>query len=874
MGPGTTRLDDPVTRSRAAEPPRPRPLLVPAIALTAGIGLSEAIGSVSPTMRIACHATPPILLVLFLAIRRRNLGGYGTAGLVAILALFVGLARHQTATSHPPHHIAHALTNEPILTRVAGQIVTSPVARPAVKYNPFIHFDPSPRTTFVLKLEELRTTPVHPPVAGNVRVRVDTTGLDLHLGQRVEVSGRLIRPRGPRNPGQPDWSCWYRYNGIDASLVVNGPRHIRKLPKEPTGWHRLVSALRAQARGLLFEPHADLDTDASIRLLDVMILGQRSAADRDLNEAFLRAGGMHFLAVSGFHVGVLAGAVWFLLRRILHRGRLITGCTVIAVTLLYALITEPNAPVLRATILVTLAALAAMTQRPLCVINWIALAAIAILLADPLQLFRPGFQLSFLIITALVTLLPAAENWLVARRADDGPRSEAQTLWQLALRKAARWLVALATTCAVAWIVSLPLVMLHFGRFAPWGWLGTFVLSPLVIFTELLGFATLLTNALLPPVGSLLAALLHDTTGLLLDVVRMFRHLPAAIVQCQPPPGWLVLATYAIPLIWLARRGLPGADITRPHTHRPKRFSIRPLTLIAINATALVALTWIGWLVLPDRPRPGETTLHVLAVGNGSCALLRTSDGHAAVLDIGTDTNSDVGETAAGALRALSTPRIDDTILSHANFDHFSGLPTLAHQRFVQRWMISPYFADPNLTPVINRLRQMLPADTPPPQTLLAGAQLDIGDATLDVLWPPAELPSAWGVNDRSLVIRFTPSAGGSVLLTGDIERAAMEALLDAERAGHISLKADVLIAPHHGAVLRKVTADFYAAVSPAAVVVSTRDPRPKLPRLVAEVLGPACRVVMTRDAGAVVVRFASDGRWCIETPYARDPID
>jgi beta-lactamase superfamily II metal-dependent hydrolase len=81
-----------------------------------------------------------------------------------------------------------------------------------------------------------------------------------------------------------------------------------------------------------------------------------------------------------------------------------------------------------------------------------------------------------------------------------------------------------------------------------------------------------------------------------------------------------------------------------------------------------------------------------------------------------------------------------------------------------------------------------------------------------------------------------------------------MSALLAAERAGTLTLRADVLIALHHGAVLEHVTADFYAAVSPQTVIVSAKAQRSKLNRLVADVLGPSANVLTTGEVGAVSV--------------------
>ncbi|MCK4342604.1 MAG: ComEC/Rec2 family competence protein [Phycisphaerae bacterium] len=873
------RDDDANTTRR--ERPRPRPLLWPIIALILGIWLSDSIGPVTGGPRTALLVLPFVAFGLLLMLQRRAtpvITGFSpnslVLGLIMVIALLAGFARQQAAIYRPPRHIVHALGDEPVLTRVAGRIITTPIERPAVRRNPFIPFDPSPRTQFVLALEELRTTDPPIPTTGNVRVSVEAVDLSLRLGQTVQLTGKLYRPSGPRNPGERDWSQWYRRQGLDAGMLVEGAAHVAVLPGQAAWYHQLVSAVRGQARSLLFEPYADLEADESQRLLDVMVLGQRSAADRGLNEAFLRAGGMHFLAVSGFHVGVLAGSVWWLMRRVLSRRRRAAGLIVIVVTVLYALIAEPNAPILRAATLVIVAALALMTNRPFCVTNWLALAAGFILICNPNELFRAGFQLSFVQVAGLMTVVPRVQRRLFLGRPDDILPPDAQTIPQLIMLKAKRWLCGLAVVCICAWLTALPLVLLHFGRFAPWGWLGTFLLSPLVFLTIVLSFATLIANAVHPLLGMPLGVLLRWLTEGLLGTVGLFTHFPGAVIECQPPPAGLVFVTYGVLLAMVARQEPrpPGAARQEPRPPGPQ--ARRPVLSIRRIATTIVitplVLAWLGYLVLPGGNRGPGYTVHVLAVGNGSATVLAAPGGQAAIYDVGTTINTDAGEVAVRAARALGVRRLDTVLISHANFDHYSGLPTVMECITVGRWMTNAYFTDRDmLESGRGRLAERLPTEAAAPAMLQAGDFLKLGDATLEILWPPAGLNDMWETNDTSLVVRLT-AGGRTVLLTGDIERDSINALLEAERAGRIDLRADVLIAPHHGAVLKDVTADFYAAVSPSVVVVSARELRPKLEAVVHETLGPGCRIIATGEAGAVVVRISTAGDLRIETPFAK----
>jgi len=828
-----------------------------------GIAASEWLGPQGPKVRFVLVTAPLLPAVLCVLAARMRPRPWTLTTALAALGLLVGLARHQVLHWQPRHHVCHVLPSEPLLTRIVGTIVTTPMQRAPAKLNQFLPFEPAARTQFVLAADEVRTGEAIRPIVGNVRVTVEADNLGLRLGQRVQLTGRLHRPRGPQNPGELDWARWYRHQGLDAGMIVENAVHVVTLATVRGSWLNLVAGLRDQAHSLLFEPQAGLATEESLRLLDVMVLGQRSAADRQLNEAFLRAGGMHFLAVSGFHVGILAAAAWWLVRHILRRGRTAAASAMLLVSVVYAVLAESNAPILRAAMFVGMLAAGIILRRPTSVVNGLALAAIGVLMVNPHELFRAGFQLSFVQVVGLVTVVPA----VMERLGHGAAATEALTVRQLVADKLKGWLGGLLVVCVCAWLVSLPLTAWHFGRIAPWGWLGTFLLSPLVALTIVLSLLTVLGNAAPEPLSACLGTALHWTTAALLRWVGLFENLPAAVVVRSAPPLWLVLATYGVMLAWTARRADRPTTLSAVVERRDKPL-VAQRTILAVCAGALLFLAWVGWLVLPSGGRGSGHTIHVLAVGNGAAILAAGPDGRAVLCDVGTDTNSDVGETVANAARELGIRRLDAVLISHANFDHYSGLPTVLRRLPVTRWLSTAYWQAAVSGDGLAQLIGQLPTGLHAPQVLKAGQRLRLGTIDIEVLWPPENLDPRWTTNDSSLVVRLTVG-GRTVLLPGDVETAAMRALLEAERAGAVDLRADALVAPHHGAVRSRVTADFLGAVSPGVVLVSTRTPRPRLAELVREVLGPQATVLETGRCGALTVRIGTEGMLRVETPFA-----
>lgn len=835
----------------------------------AGITLAESVG-VGSAAAYGVALLLPVVAFAFLAVlaARRSARERVLQGLIIVVALAFGYARHQAAVRLPPDHIVHLVADEPVLTRLVGHIVTQPTTTPAEKRNPFLPFDPPPRTRFVLAAGELRTTDPPVSVSGFIRVSVEAEGVKAAMGDAVVVTGKLYRPRGPRNPGETDWAHWNRSQNIHAGLSVDGAVHVRRIDEGGSTVRSLIGALRAKAQSLLFEPFTQIESDRPLRLLDAMVLGHRSAAGRQLNEAFRRTGTSHFLAVSGFHVGVLVGAVWLLVRWVFRRSARHTAVTTIVVVLLYALIAEQNAPILRAATMAVLACVARLCGRPLLSLNWLALAALCVLAYNPLQLFRPGFQLSFVLVFALFMIVPPVYRWVIFRnRADDVP-ADADTWRGLFVRWGWRWFAGLAIANLCLWMNSIPLKLHHFGYLGPWSPVQSLIILPMVVATVVLGFLTVVTGSVLPPLGVLFGAMLRASTDLLLWVVDRLALLPGTFIETRRLPAGVVVLTYSAILLFLwhifTRKTLAHDPNKR------KRIARRGILLSVCGA--VVGFVWLGWLIAPSAGVGRDYAVHVLSVGSGSATLFTTPDRRAALFDTGTIHNFDVGETVVRAARTLGVRKLDLVTISHANFDHYSGAATLLQHVPAERLLFNPYFETAAAqNPAVQQFLGLLPAGSPPRAVLRCGDHLTLGEASIEVLWPPGGLDVSWQPNDRSLVLRIRAN-GASVMIPGDIERPAIRQLLDLHQTGHIDLLSDVLIAPHHGAVLPGDTAAFYEAVSPKAVVVSTSRERPNLTTMVRETLGENVRLISTHDAGAVTIHITPAGQIEVETRFASKP--
>jgi len=791
----------PTRREVALEWLAAQPLVIPAVGIIAGI-VTDSGRAVPLAFALSLFIFAGVIIIF--ARRKEILRHVG----LFLAALAVGSVLYDLSFRRwPDDHLVQYTQNEPTFARVTGTIVNQPRVEP-VQTGRIKVFAQAPRTRFLLEAETIRGKKGPLPVSGLVSVNVRQPALKLHPGDRIELFGKIYRPLPPSNPGTKDWSLHKRRQRVLVAMSCSRSANLKVISKENNSI-RILGTLRQRLRDAMLQNTCQGDVPGS-QLLSALVLGQRSAVEPELNQAFVDSGTVHYLSVSGAHVGMLMSAVWLIGLCLGTNRRKCAWWTLILVTF-YAIVAEPRAAIIRSALMADVFCIALLLRRPARSVNWLALAAIILLIVRPSQLFEPGFQMSFLTLLGLVFLSPriyaaGRKSWRRLRGTDD-PLLDLQiqrrlqttsTLRQVSYyfaRGAAQWLaIGIA-----AWLTISSLGAYHFHQVALWGWLNTVLLGPVVWLILVLGLAKTILTVIFKPLAMMLGWPLAKLTDGLIWFTEMLAKLPGSGMHTPAIPLWLVVLALSVLAFWILVPWL--------------RLRARWVLL------AFVGLALTACLRLAPPGRSDTLRLHVLSIGDGCATAIELPNGKTFLYDLGSRPPFDIERWALGPLldqRCIYD--IDRMIISHPNLDHYSSVPDLWTRREVAAVISPPHFAALSKPgSASNNLLQEAQDKAIPWHNVVRGEQITgTGRVKFDVLWPPPIDDLAISeVNDSSLVLRIS-YAGRRILLCGDIEELPQEELLARQ-----DLAADVLMLPHHGS-MRDNTCDFFEAVNPSYCIRST----------------------------------------------------
>jgi competence protein ComEC len=437
------------------------------------------------------------------------------------------------------------------------------------------------------------------------RVRVSLRkGTAPPVGSFVTFKARLTPPLEPLMPGGYDFARAMYFQGIGASGFVLGAIRTAPPPTGAAASLRYAMAIDSMRDTIDKRIRAVLSGDQAA-IASALITGKRDAISTSVNDAMFVSGIGHVLSISGYHMVVVSGIVFFVLRALLALcppGRLPikkwAALAALAAATFYLLLSGAEVATQRSYIMVAIVLVGVMVDRPTLTLRTLTVAALAVLLLAPEAIVHPSFQMSFAATLAIVAcyqggfalMRPNADTSLGARLALIGVRE----------------IVGLVLISLLAGFATMLYSAYHFHRLTPYGVLTNLITMPIVSFWIM-------------PAG------IAGVVALPFGFDGFFWRLMGAGIE------WMVAAS-----VWVA--SLPGA------VGRVTAFGTGPLLLgsagLIVVGLLRSPLRWAGALLVAVAVLGAIRTPlpDVLIAPDGASFAVRTAGGRLAMLRTGSDT--------------------------------------------------------------------------------------------------------------------------------------------------------------------------------------------------------------------------------------------
>jgi competence protein ComEC len=530
------------------------------------------------------------------------------------------------------------------------------------------------------------------------RVRVSVKkGTAPPVGAYVTFRARLNPPLEPLRPGGYDFARDLYFQNIGATGFALGAIQVAAPPVQPGLWLRYAATVEGIRDAINARIRAALPGDKGA-IASALITGKRDAISAQVNDAMYVSSLAHILSISGYHMALVAGVVFFVLRALLAlspslaSGRPIkkwaaAGALVAAAA--YLILSGAEVATQRAFIMTAIVLIGVMADRAALTLRTLAIAAIAVLLFAPQSVVHPSFQMSF---AATLALIAAYERGLPWMAKADTSMSARVALW------GGREIAALILASLVAGFATTPYAAYHFHRIAPYGVIANLLAMPIVsIWVMPSGLLALIAM----PFGldGILWRLMGEGIDWMIAVALFVASLPGAVGRMAAfgigplllgTGGLVLLGLLKTPLRWSGGAVIVAASLWAVTTPQPDVLISSDGQAVAVRGTdgrlsihrsgrdaAFAVREWLaadGDARLPDDANLGQG----FRCDPSGC-IARLADGRLVAQVLAADAFEEDCRRAAVVVTAREAPQACQALTIDRNVSRARGAIALKH---------------------------------------------------------------------------------------------------------------------------------------------------------------------------------------------------
>jgi competence protein ComEC len=454
-----------------------------------------------------------LFILALIALHRRSRLWAVTA--VACSLILLGIFRYNLlATNFPPNHISW-FTDLPQETTVKGRIIREPDMRPD-------------KTLLTVECDTLVMNGKAVPVSGLLLVRINRLDERFNYADHISVTGFVRTPLERRNFHGFDYRRYLRLKRVNSYVSIGHSSNVRVIEGGTGNWivSKVIIPLRRHILDV-FEKHI---CGSERYLIAGFLIGETRFIPQQIYERFRDTGTLHLLAVSGSNVALVIITVMFLFRIIGAPRRLVDILSLIVIVIFCQLsFNQPS--VVRASLMIGLVITGRILYRKGSLLNIIAVAALFILLYDPLMLYDVGFQLSFAAAFSLIYFLKGLM-----------PKQRRYPRWKRWVKDYG-WMIVLSSI--VVQLTVAPILAYYFGTIPLITFISNLVVIPLSSVAVILSLL-LIVFAPIPFLSDLIAIVAQFFLHLSIKAVDLFASLPLVKLTVAAPDTIHILFYYAV----------------------------------------------------------------------------------------------------------------------------------------------------------------------------------------------------------------------------------------------------------------------------------------------------------------------------------------
>lgn len=567
-------------------------------------------------------------------------------------------------------------------------------------------------------------------------------------GSRVMVRGKCKSIEQATNPGQFDAFLYYQI--LDISYRLYQTKILAKT-NEYNDFQEGVYQFRQRLADILDENLEPKESAA----MKAMLLGEKNSMDQEMKALYQRHGIAHILSISGLHISMLGLGLFKLLKKMKLSNSV--ACTISVLFIVaYGVMIGFSASAVRAIIMFLLHMLAKLLHRTYDMLTAVAVAAVLLLIEQPLYLYHSGFVFSFGCVLGIALIMPALTD--VGKRKQNQKQNQKQNHKNQQKYKhnisfgALGQALLSGVTIAV---ITLPIYLWFFFQFPVYSIVLNFLVIPLMTLLMIAGILILPVGLLAPATAAPIAAFIKGVFILYETACLYFEEFPVYLFTPGRPAIWQVVCYLLI---------LGTIVATQKRTILPVRW-----LLVMLAVTVLII-----------RPK-ADLQITFLDVGQGDCIFVRNGAEGNYLIDGGSSSSSGVGNyRIIPFLKYMGASSLEAVFVTHADMDHCNGILELMEEGKEHgieiNNLVLPEVAQDSRDQTYEELMKVADANGIEVLFISRGDRIENDKLTISCLHPISGYQTE-NANEYSTVLLLQYDKC-STLLTGDVEGAGEQQML------------------------------------------------------------------------------------------------